>query len=62
VADKQSETRMSRMTNGFALISLPASYGASAMMTFIVNQDGIVPEGSETEYGDDRGRNERRDV
>jgi hypothetical protein len=30
------------MTNGFALIAWPASYGASAIMTFIVNQDGIV--------------------
>jgi hypothetical protein len=31
-----------RMTNGFALIAWPASYGASGIMTFIVNQDGIV--------------------
>jgi hypothetical protein len=30
------------MTNGFALIAWPASYGASGIMTFIVNQDGIV--------------------
>jgi Protein of unknown function (DUF2950) len=31
-----------RMTKGFALIAWPASYGASGIMTFIVNQDGIV--------------------
>jgi hypothetical protein len=31
-----------RMTRGFALIAWPASYGASGIMTFIVNQDGIV--------------------
>jgi hypothetical protein len=31
-----------RMTHGFALIAWPASYGASGIMTFIVNQDGIV--------------------
>ena len=31
-----------RMTNGFALIAWPASYGASGFMTFIVNQDGVV--------------------
>ena len=31
-----------RMTNGFALIAWPASYGASGIMSFIVNQDGIV--------------------
>jgi hypothetical protein len=30
------------MTNGFALIAWPASYGASGIMTFIVNQDGVV--------------------
>src|SRR5215472_5063731 len=31
-----------RMTNGFALISRPPRMGASVMMTFFVNQDGIV--------------------
>jgi len=30
------------MTNGFALIASPASYGSSGLMSFIVNQDGIV--------------------
>jgi hypothetical protein len=30
------------MTKGFALIAWPASYGASGIMSFIVNQDGIV--------------------
>jgi hypothetical protein len=30
------------MTRGFALIAWPASYGASGIMSFTVNQDGIV--------------------
>jgi hypothetical protein len=30
------------MTGGFGLIAWPASYGASGIMTFIVNQDGVV--------------------
>jgi hypothetical protein len=31
-----------RMVGGFALIASPAIYGASGIMSFIVNQDGIV--------------------
>jgi hypothetical protein len=31
-----------RMTGGFALIAFPAKYGNSGVMTFIVNQDGIL--------------------
>jgi len=30
------------MTSGFALLAYPATYGDSGIMTFIVNQDGIV--------------------
>jgi len=30
------------LKNGFALIAWPADYGASGVMTFIVNQDGVV--------------------
>lgn len=30
------------MTGGFALVTFPAKYGSSGIMTFIVNQDGIV--------------------
>jgi hypothetical protein len=30
------------MTGGFALVAWPASYRASGVMTFIVNQDGVV--------------------
>jgi hypothetical protein len=30
------------MTGGFALVAYPAEYGNSGVMTFIVNQDGIV--------------------
>ncbi len=33
-----------RMIGGFALVAFPARYGASGIMTFIVNQDGIVYE------------------
>jgi hypothetical protein len=31
-----------RMTGGFAMIAYPATYGDSGIMTFIINQDGIV--------------------
>ena len=31
-----------RMSGGFALIAYPAQYGMTGIMTFIVNQDGIV--------------------
>ncbi len=30
------------MTGGFALVGWPAAYGASGIMTFIVNQEGVV--------------------
>jgi hypothetical protein len=32
------------MTGGFALVAFPAKYGSSGVMTFVVNQDGIVFE------------------
>lgn len=41
-----------RMTGGFALVAHPAAYGNSGIMTFMVNQDGVVLEkdlGLETE-------------
>ena len=31
-----------RMTKGYALVAWPASYGASGIMSFIVNQNGVV--------------------
>jgi hypothetical protein len=31
-----------KMIGGFALVAYPAKYGASGIMTFIVNQDGVV--------------------
>ena len=31
-----------KLTGGFALLAYPATYGASGIMTFIVNQDGVV--------------------
>jgi hypothetical protein len=31
-----------RMTEGFALVGWPARYGETGVMTFIVNQDGVV--------------------
>jgi len=33
-----------RMIGGFAVIAYPARYGASGVMSFIVNQDGVVYE------------------
>ncbi len=33
-----------KMIGGFALIAYPAQYGSSGIMTFIVNQDGVVYE------------------
>jgi len=30
------------LVNGFGLVAWPATYGASGVMTFIVNQDGVV--------------------
>ena len=30
------------MTGGFALIAWPATYGISGIMTFVVDQDGVV--------------------
>ncbi len=30
------------MSGGFALIAYPANYGQGGIMTFIVNQDGVV--------------------
>ncbi len=32
------------MTGGFALLAFPAKYGDSGVMTFVVNQDGLVYE------------------
>ena len=32
----------SRMIGGFALVAFPARYGVSGVMTFVVNQDGVV--------------------
>jgi len=40
------------MSGGFALVAWPAQYDATGVMTFIVNQNGIVHEedlGSETD-------------
>jgi hypothetical protein len=32
------------MIGGFALVAYPAQYGVSGIMTFMVNQDGVVYE------------------
>jgi len=39
-----------KMTGGFAVVAFPAKYGNSGIMTFIVNQDGVV-------YQKDLGKN-----
>ena len=31
-----------KLNNGFALLAYPSAYGASGVMTFMVNQDGVV--------------------
>jgi hypothetical protein len=31
-----------KMIGGFALVAYPAEYGSSGIMTFIVNQEGVV--------------------
>lgn len=33
-----------KMTNGFAFVAYPAAYGNSGVMTFIMNQDGVLLE------------------
>jgi hypothetical protein len=33
-----------KMTGGFAFLAYPAEYRSSGVMTFVVNQDGIVYE------------------
>jgi hypothetical protein len=33
-----------KMTRGFAFVAYPAEYRSSGVMTFVVNQDGIVYE------------------
>jgi hypothetical protein len=38
----KSYIRNGGMTDGFALIAWPASFGVSGIMTFVVDQDGIV--------------------
>jgi len=32
------------MTKGFAFLAYPAEYRASGVMTFMINQDGIIVE------------------
>jgi hypothetical protein len=41
------------MILGFALIAYPAEYGNSGVMTFLVNQEGVI-------YEKDLGRDTRR--
>ena len=31
-----------KMVGGFALVAYPAEYGNSGVMTFIINQDGVL--------------------
>jgi hypothetical protein len=61
-----------KMTKGFAMVASPSKYGASGIMTFIVNQDGKVFEKnlgpathdivtSMTEYNPDRSLTEVKD-
>ena len=38
----KSYVKNGRMTEGYALVAWPATYGDTGVMTFIVNQDGVV--------------------
>jgi len=40
----KSYVKDGRMTEGFALLATPAKYGDTGVMSFIVNQDGVVYE------------------
>jgi hypothetical protein len=42
VGGARSYVKEGRMTEGFALIGWPARYSETGLMTFVVNQDGIV--------------------
>jgi len=42
------------MIGGFALVAYPAEYGASGVMTFVVNHDGVVYE---KDLGKDTAKN-----
>ncbi len=44
-----------KMIGGFAMVAYPAKYGSSGVMTFIVNQEGVV-------YQKDLGRETREDA
>jgi len=39
---KMNYVRQGKMTGGFALVAYPVRWGDSGIMTFIVNQDGVV--------------------
>jgi Protein of unknown function (DUF2950) len=39
---KRNYVRKGKMTEGFALVAYPVRWGESGVMTFVVNQDGIV--------------------
>ncbi len=43
-----------KMTGGFAFAAYPAEYGNSGVMTFIINQDGVLLQ---KRFGDDHNRN-----
>jgi hypothetical protein len=41
---KKDYLKAGRLSEGFGLVAWPAEYGVSGIMTFIVNQDGVVRE------------------
>lgn len=48
-----------RMTKGFALVAWPARYAVSGIMTFVVNQDGVVFQKNLGEHTDNIAANTR---
>ncbi len=48
-----------RMIKGFALVAWPARYAVSGIMTFVVNQDGVVFQKNLGEHTDNIAANAR---
>ena len=44
---EQSYLKDGKLSGGFAVLAYPANYGATGIMTFIVNQDGVVWQAEE---------------
>jgi len=52
----RDRSKQGGMRGGFALVAVPAEYGNSSIMTFMVRQDGIFFESPRSGHGQARGR------